>query len=88
MSSVFLFCLCLENFLFFPELPVIKWISKDIVADEQVDPLENLEKILDCQMRPLRSPGSHEDVAVASSSRLIKRYLVKWKGRSYLHCSW
>ncbi|CAM6088601.1 unnamed protein product [Calypogeia fissa] len=53
-----------------------------------VDPLENLEKILDCQMRPLRSPGSNEEGGGSSSSRLIKQYLVKWKGRSYLHCSW
>ncbi|KAG6555361.1 hypothetical protein Mapa_002587 [Marchantia paleacea] len=54
-----------------------------------VDPLENLEKIVDCQMKPLKGPsrGGAEDGA-GPSSRLVKQYLVKWRGKSYLHCSW
>lgn len=72
----------------FVRLPVTISISETVDAHEQVDPLENLEKILDCQMRPLRGPGSSEDNIGSSSSRPVKQYLVKWKGRSYLHCSW
>ncbi|KAL3680801.1 hypothetical protein R1sor_023757 [Riccia sorocarpa] len=54
-----------------------------------VDPLENLEKIVDSQMKALRASGRNvpEDCS-GPSSRLVRHYLVKWKGKSYLHCSW
>ncbi|XP_010942119.1 CHD3-type chromatin-remodeling factor PICKLE [Elaeis guineensis] len=52
-----------------------------------VTPLTDVERILDCEMRPTVS----EEV-VASKPGLkqtyVKQYLVKWKGFSYLHCTW
>ncbi|XP_059076148.1 CHD3-type chromatin-remodeling factor PICKLE isoform X1 [Cryptomeria japonica] len=48
-----------------------------------VTPLADLDKILDCQMRTLIT----EDNGV-STQKLEKHYLVKFKSRSYLHCSW
>ena len=41
-----------------------------------------MEKILDCQMRSIASNDLN------SSDNVVKQYLVKWKGLSYLHCSW
>lgn len=55
------------------------------------DPFADIEKFLDSQMRPLNSAGpceEHEATAGPSSKLLTKQYLVKWKSRSYLHCSW
>ncbi|WZY68412.1 hypothetical protein YC2023_000652 [Brassica napus] len=49
---------------------------------EAVTPLTEMEKILDCQMRPMASNDLN------SSDNVVKQYLVKWKGLSYLHCSW
>ncbi|MCO5576552.1 hypothetical protein L7F22_030364 [Adiantum nelumboides] len=48
-----------------------------------VDPMSEIDKFLDCQMRPQENlEGS--DTSKESSTQ----YLVKWKSRSYLHCSW
>ncbi|EFJ11544.1 hypothetical protein SELMODRAFT_158748 [Selaginella moellendorffii] len=47
------------------------------------EPLADLEKILDWQIRP---PEPSEDGGVAEES--TKHYLVKWKSKSYMHCSW
>ncbi|XP_008799628.2 CHD3-type chromatin-remodeling factor PICKLE-like [Phoenix dactylifera] len=51
-----------------------------------VTPLTDVERILDCEMRPTVS----EVVASKPGSKqtYIKQYLVKWKGLSYLHCTW
>lgn len=52
-----------------------------------VSPLTDVEKILDCEMRPAAS----EEVDASkpgSKKTYIKQYLVKWKGFSYLHCTW
>ncbi|XP_074276619.1 CHD3-type chromatin-remodeling factor PICKLE-like isoform X1 [Silene latifolia] len=54
---------------------------------ECVSPLNEIEKILDCEMRPIEADdgdASTPDVKQVSA----KHYLVKWKGLSYLHCSW
>lgn len=50
-----------------------------------VDPLSEIEKFLDCQMR---APASSDDTVNPSSESLTRQYLVKWKSRSHLHCSW
>lgn len=53
----------------------------------QVSPLTNIEKILDCQMRP--TTASDADASeTGSEPTIVKQYLVKWKGVSYLHCTW
>ncbi|XP_057845926.2 CHD3-type chromatin-remodeling factor PICKLE [Cryptomeria japonica] len=50
-----------------------------------VNPLQELDKILDCQMRPVNDGN---DEGESSTKKLVKQYLVKWKSMSYLHCSW
>lgn len=63
----------------------------------QADPLGDVEKFIDMQMRPVKVPGrvpANVPVNEANQSseeqppKLVKQYLVKWKTRSYLHCSW
>jgi len=79
----------------------------------QADPLGDVEKFIDTQMRPAKVPGitkavsgdkvsadkasedkASEDKALEDQAsdeqppKLVKQYLVKWKSRSYLHCSW
>ncbi|CAL0327180.1 unnamed protein product [Lupinus luteus] len=52
-----------------------------------VSPLIDIEKILDCELVP--SVAADNDATVSGSKQcLVKQYLVKWKGLSYLHCSW
>ncbi|KAG5562931.1 hypothetical protein RHGRI_005610 [Rhododendron griersonianum] len=46
-------------------------------------PLNDIEKILDCEMRPTAADDND-----ASKQIFMKQYLVKWKGLSYLHCTW
>ncbi|CAK9216882.1 unnamed protein product [Sphagnum troendelagicum] len=58
-----------------------------------LDPLGDVEKILDMQLRPLQLPQAGREhagngVPPITSGSLVKHYLVKWKSRSYLHCSW
>lgn len=49
--------------------------------------LNELDKILDCEMRP--STVNDSDASELGSNQvMMKHYLVKWKGRSYLHCLW
>lgn len=54
---------------------------------ECVSPLNDIDKILDCEMRPT---GADENEAskLGSKQKFVKQYLVKWKGLSYLHCAW
>ena len=53
----------------------------------QVSPLKDIDKILDCEMRSVVAAES--DAQKLESKRiLVKQYLVKWKGLSYLHCTW
>ncbi|KAH9622678.1 hypothetical protein KSS87_011394 [Heliosperma pusillum] len=54
---------------------------------ECVNPLNDIEKILDCEMRPTIADDGDAS-AVGSKQVFVKQYLVKWKGFSYLHCSW
>jgi len=53
----------------------------------QVSPLNDIDKILDCKMRPtVASESDFENLG--SKQSLAKQYLVKWKGLSYMHCGW
>ncbi|XP_024544547.1 CHD3-type chromatin-remodeling factor PICKLE [Selaginella moellendorffii] len=53
------------------------------------EPLADIEKILDSQMRPLKATEKEdEEGKKEEEEELMKHYLVKWKSRSYLHCSW
>ncbi|WOK99443.1 CHD3-type chromatin-remodeling factor PICKLE [Canna indica] len=54
---------------------------------ECVSPLTEIEKILDCEMRP--TVVDKNDSSKPSSNQMkVKQYLVKWKGFSYLHSTW
>lgn len=53
----------------------------------QVSPLNDIEKILDCEMRPTVADDSDAS-KLGSKQIFVKQYLVKWKGLSYLHCTW
>ncbi|CAI0444180.1 unnamed protein product [Linum tenue] len=54
---------------------------------ECVGPLNDIEKILDSEMRPTAADG--DDASKLGSNQIfVKQYLVKWKGLSYLHCTW
>lgn len=54
---------------------------------ECVSPLNDIDKILDCEMRP--TVAGDNDVSMLGSKQIfVKQYLVKWKGLSYLHCTW
>ncbi|KAK6162119.1 hypothetical protein DH2020_001960 [Rehmannia glutinosa] len=54
---------------------------------ECVGHLNELEKILDCEMRP-SAVNDSDAPKLGSNQAFMKHYLVKWKGLSYLHCAW
>nr|DAD25895.1 TPA_asm: hypothetical protein HUJ06_027363 [Nelumbo nucifera] len=54
---------------------------------ECVSPLNDIDKILDCEMRPTVA-GDSDASKLGSKQIFVKQYLVKWKGLSYLHCTW
>uniref|UniRef100_A0A2C9UD31 CHD3-type chromatin-remodeling factor PICKLE n=1 Tax=Manihot esculenta TaxID=3983 RepID=A0A2C9UD31_MANES len=54
---------------------------------ECVSPLNDIDKILDCEMRPTVA-GDNDASKLGSKQIFVKQYLVKWKGLSYLHCTW
>lgn len=53
----------------------------------QVSPLNEIDKILDCEMRPTAADDSDAS-KLGSKQVFVKQYYVKWKGFSYLHCTW
>ncbi|XWS72736.1 hypothetical protein CRYUN_Cryun02cG0066000 [Craigia yunnanensis] len=54
---------------------------------ECVSPLNDIDKLLDCEMRP--TVADDNDASKLGSKQIfVKQYLVKWKGLSYLHCTW
>lgn len=57
-----------------------------ILRSLQVNPLNEIEKILDSEMRPVTAEmdASKPD----QKQKIVRQYLVKWKGLSYLHCTW
>ncbi|GAV59961.1 SNF2_N domain-containing protein/Helicase_C domain-containing protein/Chromo domain-containing protein/PHD domain-containing protein/DUF1086 domain-containing protein/DUF1087 domain-containing protein/CHDCT2 domain-containing protein [Cephalotus follicularis] len=54
---------------------------------ECVSPLNDIDKILDCEMRPTAA-GDSDASTLGTKQIFVKQYLVKWKGLSYLHCTW
>ncbi|GLT76852.1 hypothetical protein SLA2020_484870 [Shorea laevis] len=54
---------------------------------ECVSPLNDIEKILDCEMRP-STAEDNDALKLGSKQIFVKQYLVKWKGLSYLQCTW
>ncbi|XP_047157571.1 CHD3-type chromatin-remodeling factor PICKLE isoform X2 [Vigna umbellata] len=54
---------------------------------ECVSPLNDIDKILDCEMRPTTA-ADNDATKLGSKQIFVKQYLVKWKGLSYLHCTW
>ncbi|XP_073042512.1 CHD3-type chromatin-remodeling factor PICKLE-like isoform X1 [Primulina eburnea] len=54
---------------------------------ECIGPLIEIEKILDCEVGPTAIDDSDAS-KLGSDQALMNQYLVKWKGLSYLHCSW
>ncbi|KAL3656097.1 hypothetical protein CASFOL_000493 [Castilleja foliolosa] len=54
---------------------------------ECVGYLNDLEKILDTEMRP-HATNDSDASTLGSNQVFMKHYLVKWKGLSHLHCSW
>ncbi|XP_050216353.1 CHD3-type chromatin-remodeling factor PICKLE [Mercurialis annua] len=54
---------------------------------ECVSPLNDIDKLLDCEMRPTVA-GDDDASKLGSKQIFVKQYLVKWKGLSYLHCTW
>ncbi|KAG6739227.1 hypothetical protein POTOM_056818 [Populus tomentosa] len=54
---------------------------------ECVSPLNDIDKLLDSEMRPTVADDSDAS-KLGSKQIFVKQYLVKWKGLSYLHCTW
>jgi chromodomain-helicase-DNA-binding protein 4 len=62
-------------------------IPKHVVCYYQVSPLTEMEKILDCETPKVDS----EEISSPESGpkkKPVKRYLIKWKGLSHIHCTW
>ncbi|GAA0152154.1 chromatin/chromatin-binding, or -regulatory protein [Lithospermum erythrorhizon] len=55
---------------------------------ECVSPLNDIEKILDFETRPTAVDDDGNASKLGSKKISVKQYLVKWKGLSYLHCTW
>ncbi|CAB79908.1 putative protein [Arabidopsis thaliana] len=69
----------------------------EYIREEQVEetggsnqdcPLGEIEKILDREWRPTASNNPNSSDNGTPTLVVVKQYLVKWKGLSYLHCSW
>ncbi|WVZ82247.1 hypothetical protein U9M48_029533 [Paspalum notatum var. saurae] len=59
--------------------------AERIEREDAVSPLTEMEKILDCELQD----APHEDATSSEPGpKKIKRYLIKWKGLSHIHCSW
>ncbi|XP_047326657.1 CHD3-type chromatin-remodeling factor PICKLE-like [Impatiens glandulifera] len=54
---------------------------------ECVSPLIDIEKILDSKIRPI-VPDDSDSTEMSSGQLPVRHYLIKWKGLSYLHCTW
>ncbi|KAH6757889.1 chromatin remodeling factor CHD3 [Perilla frutescens var. hirtella] len=69
-------------------LPVPKVpIPSSWKCPECVGYLIDLDKILDSEMRP-STVNDNDASELGSNQVMMKHYLVKWKGRSYIHCVW
>lgn len=87
--------MCMTHFLLlcysmsFPYLETMLIVETEsfLCSVLQVSPLNDIEKILDCEMRPTAADDTDAS-NLGSKQIFVKQYLVKWKGLSYLHCSW
>ncbi|XP_028208484.1 CHD3-type chromatin-remodeling factor PICKLE-like [Glycine soja] len=61
--------------------------KENIDRSEIVSSLNNIDKILDCEKRSGVACES-DATKLGSKQNFVKQYLVKWKGLSYLHCTW
>ncbi|KAH1119521.1 hypothetical protein GLYMA_17G217300v4 [Glycine max] len=61
--------------------------KENIDRSEIVSSLNNIDKILDCEKRSGVACES-DATKLGSKQSFVKQYLVKWKGLSYLHCTW
>ncbi|KAL8539594.1 hypothetical protein ACS0TY_001269 [Phlomoides rotata] len=69
-------------------VPVLKApLPSSWKCPECVGHLSELEKILDCELRPTAVNDSDAS-NLGSNQVMMKHYLVKWKGKSYLHSIW
>lgn len=66
------------NYLF--ELNLLCYVLQD-------NPLNNMKKILDCEMLPAIVDDPNESKPL-SKKIFVKQYSIRWKGFSYLHCTW
>uniref|UniRef100_J3MBV3 Uncharacterized protein n=1 Tax=Oryza brachyantha TaxID=4533 RepID=J3MBV3_ORYBR len=68
-------------------VPRLNITSDKWSCPECVSPLTEMEKILDCETQ---TDGPEETSSSESGSKKNpgKRYLIKWKGLSHLHCTW
>ncbi|KAG8093796.1 hypothetical protein GUJ93_ZPchr0012g21180 [Zizania palustris] len=66
--------------------PCLNITSDKWSCPECVSPLTEMEKILDCETQT----ADTEETSLESKSKKksTKRYLIKWKGLSHLHCTW
>jgi chromodomain-helicase-DNA-binding protein 4 len=62
-------------------------LPKHVVCYYQVSPLTEMEKILDCETPEVASEET-SSVESRSKKKPVKRYLIKWKGLSHIHCTW
>ncbi|KAI3902301.1 hypothetical protein MKW92_048806 [Papaver armeniacum] len=68
-------------------LPPLRSPPNSWKCPECLSPLNDIDKILDCEMRP--TVAEESDASKLGSKQIfVKQYLVKWKGLSYLHCTW
>ncbi|TVU12298.1 hypothetical protein EJB05_45935 [Eragrostis curvula] len=66
-------------------VPCLNITSDKWSCPECVSPLTEMEKILDYEEKTVTSEDTNSS---ESGSKKVKRYLIKWKGLSHIHCSW
>lgn len=76
-----------KNSEYLPYFTCLCFVSKMNYIYLQVNPLSEIDKILDCEMRPYGN-NETDDSKEVPKQKFVKQYLVKWKRLSYLHCSW
>lgn len=67
--------------------PCLNITSDKWSCPECISPLTEMEKILDCETTNV-IPGKTSSSESGSKNKPVKRYLIKWKGLSHIHCTW
>ena len=80
-------CICSLDPFFFHLMIVTVGIPKHVFFNYQVSPLTEMEKILDCETPKVASEETSSSESI-SKKKPVKRYLIKWKGLSHIHCTW